>query len=206
MMSASQFVRVFNQSIEAYHVLDSIDQDIQNPYLPEQWEHIFFHKNWIDCVQWHCEDEIRKPNIDANEAVELKRRIDDLNQQRTDKVEMIDDLYYSAFSQIQPSPHARINTESPAWAIDRLSILCLKIYHMHVEVHRADAAPTHKVQCSAKLNILQTQLLDLSIAIDSLLKEYANGTCIMKVYRQVKMYNDPTLNPVLYQMNKLSGM
>ncbi len=189
---------IFDQSTLAYHVYDDIDSPETNPYEVASIEHTLFHKNWIDAAQWHMEDIIRDENIDPVKALELKRRIDASNQARTDCVEELDTYFRDKYAGIKPLPDAVINTESPAWAIDRLSILALKIYHMEAEAERADASPEHKAKCRAKLDVLLEQRVDLTLAIDTLLDDIAHGRKYMKVYRQMKMYNDPETNPVLY--------
>ncbi len=197
-MKAIEFSTIFNQSISNYHLLDNVHQPIQNSYEKDSFSYFLYQKNWIDTVQWHYEDLIRNPQIEPAEALLIKRKIDQLNQQRTDLVEQIDDFFYSSFHQVSQQENAVLNTESPAWAIDRLSILCLKIYHMRVEVNRKDSSEDQIAACTSKLQILEQQFIDLTTAIDQLLEEYATGKKFMKVYRQVKMYNDPNLNPVLY--------
>ncbi len=189
---------IFNQVITDYHQFDNIDQPVQNPYDAERLEHLFYLKNWIDTAQWHMEDVVRNPHIEAEEGLNWKRRIDAQNQVRTDMVEFIDGYFLNLYQDILPSPEAKINTESPAWAIDRLSILALKIYHMHEEANRPNASPEHRDQCQIKLTILLTQREDLSNSIDELLADIEGGKKFMKVYKQMKMYNDPSLNPVLY--------
>lgn len=198
-MTSQKFNHIFQQSIEDYHKSDNVDTPIQNPYPADSLEHLLYLKNWIDTVQWHLEDIIRDPQIDANEALQIKRRIDRSNQERTDVVEYIDSWYLQQFKEVVPGPEAAINTESPAWAIDRLSILALKIYHMQIETNRPNASDAHKNACQQKLDVLLAQREDLSIAIDQLLEDIARGIKYMKVYRQMKMYNDESLNPVLYQ-------
>lgn len=193
------FNEIFWKSIIDYHVVDSVDAPINNPFQEKTLEYYLYLKNWIDTVQWHYEDIIRDPNINPEEALALKRKIDKSNQDRTDLVELIDDYFYNRFQNITPRPDAIINTESPAWAIDRLSILSLKIYHMEQELSRMDVTPTHKAQCNTKLTILLEQKEDLSLAIDQLLTDIESGKKYMKVYKQMKMYNDPELNPVLYR-------
>lgn len=190
--------KIFNESITDYHVKDNVDIPIQNPYPLKSIEYYLYLKNWIDTVQWHFEDIIRDPHIDPTEALLLKRRIDKSNQDRTDLVELIDSYFLDKFKAVTVLPDALINTESPAWAIDRLSILALKIYHMQQEVNRTDTSLEHHQQCEKKLNILLEQQKDLSTAIDQLLDDIAAGRKYMKVYKQMKMYNDPALNPVLY--------
>lgn len=190
--------KIFNESIADYHVKDKVDTPIQNPYPLKSIEYYLYLKNWIDTVQWHFEDIIRDPHIDPSEALLLKRRIDKSNQDRTDLVELIDSYFLDKFKEVTVLPDAVINTESPAWAIDRLSILALKIYHMQQEVNRTDTNPEHQQQCEKKLNILLEQQRDLSTAIGQLLDDIAAGRKYMKVYKQMKMYNDPALNPVLY--------
>ena len=190
---------IFVQAIRDYHVADNVDTPISNPYAEGTIEHQLYLKCWIDTVQWHFEDIIRDPNIDPTEALTLKRRIDKSNQDRTDLVEQIDSYFREYYKDVVPLADARLNTESPAWAVDRLSILALKIYHMQEQVERQDAAPDHVARCQAKLDVLLEQQADLSTAIDQLLDDIAAGRKYMKVYRQMKMYNDPTTNPVLYK-------
>lgn len=189
---------IFQQSIADYHKTDNVDAPINNPYEFRSIEYFLYLKNWIDTVQWHLEDIIRDPNIDPVAALALKRRIDKSNQERTDLVEMIDSYWLDMYKDVKVAKDATINTESPAWAIDRLSILALKIYHMQAEVERNDADAEHKAKCKAKLDVLLAQRTDLSSAIDQLLADIEAGRKYMKVYKQMKMYNDPALNPVLY--------
>lgn len=197
-MTAREMNDLFDQCIADYHVKDDVDAPEKNPHPADSLKYLLYHKNWIDTVQWHLEDIIRDPKITAEKALEVKRRIDASNQDRTDLVEKIDDHYVFRFEGTSTKPDARLNTESPAWAIDRLSILALKIYHMHVEAKRDDISEELKNKNQFKLNVLLTQREDLSLAIDQLLEDLGNGHRIMKVYRQMKMYNDPELNPVLY--------
>ena len=189
---------IFNKTIDDYHLTDNVDEPIRNPYERGTIEFDLYLKNWIDTVQWHLEDIIRDPAIDPVAALALKRRIDRSNQERTDLVEQIDSYFYTMYSDTQPTDSATINTESPAWAVYRLSILALKIYHMQEQVRRTDATDEHKAKCQAKLDILLQQRADLSLAIDQLLDDFANGRKYMKVYKQMKMYNDPSTNPILY--------
>lgn len=191
--------KVFNQSIADYHVHDNVDQPIANPYDKKDLEHLLYHKNWIDTVQWHFEDIIRDPNIDPKEALVLKRRIDKSNQDRTDMVEYIDSYFLQKYCDVKVQADAKINTESPAWAIDRLSILALKVYHMKQETERKDVDAAHIERCQTKLNVLLEQHKDLSTAIEELIEDIEAGRKYMKVYKQMKMYNDETLNPVLYK-------
>ena len=193
---------VFEQSIRDYHQFDSVDQPMNNPFPIDKFEHLLYHKNWIDCVQWHFEDIIRDPDIDPVAALKLKRRIDASNQERTDMVEYTDNYFLQKYIAVKAKESAKINSESPAWAFDRLSILALKIYHMAEEVNRKEASQNHRDKCQAKLNVLLEQKTDLSTAIDDLLKDIENGNKFMKVYKQMKMYNDNELNPVLYQNKK----
>ncbi len=189
---------IFDKAIKDYHVADNVDTPINNPYECDSIENRLYLKCWIDTVQWHFEDIIRDPNIDPAEALILKRRIDRSNQDRTDLVEQIDTYFRQKYSEIKPLEAARLNTESPAWAIDRLSILALKIYHMAEQVARNDASEEHLAKCAQKLEVLKEQQVDLSTAIDQLLEDIETGRKYMKVYRQMKMYNDPATNPVLY--------
>lgn len=197
-LSTEPILPIFNQAIEDYHKFDDVDHPCENPYEKLTIEWYLYNKVWIDTVQWHLEDLIRDPNIDPVEALALKRRIDKSNQDRTDIVEMIDGYFVLLFQKVEPLPNAALNTESPAWAIDRLSILQLKIYHMKAEVERTDVSEEHKAKCQAKLDVLLEQNTDLCTAIDQLMECYKKGEKVMKVYKQMKMYNDPSLNPVLY--------
>lgn len=190
--------KIFNQAINDYHVKDNIDTPINNPFEEGSIENRLYLKCWIDTVQWHFEDIIRDPQIDPAEALLLKRRIDKSNQDRTDLVEQIDSYFREIYKDVKVQDDARINTESPAWAVDRLSILALKIYHMKEQVERPEASAEHKAKCQAKLDVLLEQQVDLSTAIDQLLEDIKAGRKYMKVYRQMKMYNDPSTNPVLY--------
>lgn len=182
--------------------MDDVDAVPTIPYTPGTIEYSLFTKNWIDAVQWHLEDIIRDPNINPEEALKIKRRIDNSNQDRTDLVEMIDSFFLEKFKNVEPRNDATINTESPAWAIDRLSILALKIFHMDQEANRSDASEEHLKKCNEKLKVLLEQRVDLSKAIDQLLLEIETGKKYMKVYKQMKMYNDPSLNPILYGTKK----
>lgn len=197
-MNIAQSIQIFQQSIADYHITDDVDTPISNPYTKETIEHLLYLKNWVDTVQWHLEDIIRNPAIDPVEALALKRRIDASNQHRTDLVEYIDSWFLQQYTGVTTKEDASFNTESPAWAIDRLSILELKIYHMQIEADRAEASDEHRLNCSKKLQVLLTQREDLSTAIIQLLGDFANGNKYMKVYKQMKMYNDESLNPVLY--------
>ena len=201
MSFSERSLAVFEQAIEDYHKHDNVDTPIANPYQEKSIEYYLYLKNWIDTVQWHLEDIIRDPQIDPVKALAIKRRIDRSNQERTDIVEQIDSYFLDMFKAVKPLPDATINTESPAWAVDRLSILALKIYHMSIEANRKDTAVEQQERCRAKLSVLLEQKKDLSGAIDMLLDDMAAGRKYMKVYRQMKMYNDPSLNPVLYGQN-----
>lgn len=198
MIFAEKCNEIFDRSTSDYHLVDDVDAIFANPYAEGTVEHILYAKNNIDAVQWHLEDIVRDPDIDPVKALEIKRRIDRSNQERTDLVEDLDTYFLKVYSEIQPDSDATINTESPAWAIDRLSILALKIYHMEIEVARKDASPEHIARCRAKLNVLLEQRKDLTEAINTLLADIRAGRKYMKVYRQMKMYNDPETNPVLY--------
>jgi hypothetical protein len=200
-MTSSEFNKLFDQVIETYHIRDEVDQKFTNPFSSDNLEHLLYRKCWIDTVQWHYEDIIRLPDIDPIEALTLKRKIDASNQDRTNMVEYIDSYYLDKYKDVTILSEATINTESPAWAIDRLSILALKIYHMNEEATRESASETHREQCQNKLNILLEQRRDLSLAIDDLLEAISQGKKYMKVYKQMKMYNDDELNPMLYSKN-----
>lgn len=190
--------KIFDESINNYHLSDNVDTPIANSYTEKSIEYYLYLKNWIDTVQWHLEDIIRDPDINPEEALNIKRRIDKSNQDRTDLVELIDSYFLEKYKDVVILPSARINTESPAWAIDRLSILALKIYHMRQEAERKNTSVEHHEQSSKKLDVLLTQRKDLSTAIEELLEDIESGRKYMKVYKQMKMYNDPALNPVLY--------
>ena len=201
MTFSQESFRVFEQAIADYHKTDNVDTPIANPYQEKSIEFYLYLKNWIDTVQWHLEDIIRDPQIDPVKALAIKRRIDRSNQERTDLVELIDSYFLEKFGQVQTLPDATINTESPAWAVDRLSILALKIFHMKIEAERTDTPVAQQNRCQEKLSVLLEQKKDLSGAIDMLLDDMAAGRKYMKVYKQMKMYNDPSLNPVLYGQN-----
>lgn len=189
---------IFANVITDYHRYDNVDQPINNPHTEGTIDHLLYAKNWIDTVQWHLEDIIRDPQIDPIEALKIKRRIDASNQDRTDMVEYVDSYMLEKYREIKLIDGAKINTETPAWAIDRLSILALKVYHMQQEVDRADVSVEHKAACQKKLDTLLSQRVDLSTAIEELIEDLGSGRKYMKTYKQMKMYNDPTLNPVLY--------
>ena len=190
---------IFNKSINDYHITDNVDANEPNNYTQGSLEQILYSKNWIDTVQWHLEDIIRDENINPVKALEIKRRIDASNQKRTDLVEFIDSWFLNKYKNTTPNADAKINTETPAWAVDRLSILALKVYHMDLEANRASASDEHREKCQMKLNTLLEQKKDLSSAIDQLLNDIENGLVKIKTYKQMKMYNDETLNPVLYK-------
>jgi hypothetical protein len=192
-------IRIFKETIDKYHLLDNLDQLFINPYPSGTIEHLLYRKNWIDTVQWHFEDLIRDPEIEPVSGMQLKRKIDASNQDRTDMVEYIDSFFLEKHKEVNALENATINSESPAWAIDRLSILELKIYHMEEEVNRESATAAHKESCNIKLSTLLDQRIDLCGAIDQLLEDIADGKKYMKVYKQMKMYNDDSLNPVLYK-------
>jgi len=198
MLNASDCYAIFQKSIETYHIHDHVDTLLKNPYPAGSFEALLFDKNWIDTVQWHLEDIIRAPEINPTEAVLIKRRIDKSNQDRTDRVEMVDDFFLDQFKNVVPKPGARINSETPAWLLDRMSILLLKIYHMKEQTERNDASPEHIAKCKGKLAILLEQKTDMQLAFDELIEDISKGDRRFKVYRQMKMYNDASLNPALY--------
>ena len=199
---SSLAIKVFEKSVDDYHVYDDINRSASNPYDKKDFEHLLYEKNWIDSVQWHYEDIIRDPDIDPSEGMSLKRLIDSSNQNRTEMVEYIDSYFLKLYSNVSPKPDAKVNTESPAWALDRLSILILKIYHMKEESLREDVSEQHRTTCNEKLQVLLEQQKDLSESIDQLLEDLSKGEKKMKVYKQMKMYNDETLNPVLYKKDE----
>lgn len=196
-MKAMEMYGLFERQVAEYHKTDSVDAGQNNPYGAGTFEALLWEKSWVDTVQWHLEDLVRPADVDPVYALQLKRRIDASNQHRTDLVERIDDHYMMQFKDVAPQPDAKLNTETPAWAVDRLSILALKIYHFGIEAGRGDAE--HRAKCQAKLDTLLTQRADLTTAIDQLLDDLAAGCRVMKLYRQMKMYNDPSLNPMLYK-------
>ena len=197
-MIAKEANEIFKKSIGDYHIADHIDQPVRNPYPDNTIEYLLYLKNWIDTVQWHLEDIIRSPEILPGELVNIKRRIDKSNQDRTDTVEKIDDWFFNEFKNIKKAENARMNSETPAWLLDRMSILQLKIYHFKEQTERKGAGEDHIQKALLKLNILLEQESDLELCFDQLLEEIQNGRKFMKVYRQMKMYNDPNLNPILY--------
>lgn len=190
---------IFDKAIQDYHQFNEIDKHPENPYASSSLEFLLYAKNWIDTAQWHMEDEVREPSIAPSEALKWKRRIDASNQERTDMVEYIDSYFLEKYTNVPAKSNAKVNTESPAWAIDRLSILALKIFHMAEEANRESASAEHRSKCQDKLNVLLEQRKDLSQSIDELLADIESGDKVMKVYKQMKMYNDPSLNPVLYK-------
>lgn len=196
--TAAKMVDIFERAIDDYHIEDNVDIKPANPYDKTTFYHTLYEKCLIDTIQWHLEDIVRDPEIDNAYGMEIKRRIDKSNQVRTDTVEKLDDQLLSRISPESFSAEARLNTESPGWAIDRLSILCLKVFHMEIEAHRPDAENDHKASCLKKLNVLKEQQADLCLAINQLIEDIQNGVRMAKVYRQMKMYNDEQLNPILY--------
>lgn len=197
-MKTTKYNQIFDELIKKYHIINDVDQPFENPYDKNTFEHLLYRKCWIDTVQWHYEDIIRLPDINPVEALELKRKIDASNQDRTDTVEYIDSYFLQKHKDVVVQKNAQINTETPAWAIDRLSILALKIYHMDEEATRSSASEEHRIKCKEKLNVLLEQRKDLSTAIDQLLDDISNGKKYMKTYKQMKMYNDKDTNPMLY--------
>ena len=200
-MKANQYNELFDKLIEEYHKIDAVDQPFENPFDKNSFEHLLYRKSWIDTVQWHYEDIIRLPDINPVEALDLKRKIDASNQDRTNMVEYIDSYFLDKFKDVEVKEGAKINSETPAWAIDRLSILALKIYHMQEEATRESASEAHRNKCQEKLDVLLEQRIDLSTAIDDLLADFASGDKYVKVYKQMKMYNDADTNPMLYKKN-----
>ncbi|HYG17998.1 MAG TPA: DUF4254 domain-containing protein [Ohtaekwangia sp.] len=202
MLSASDCYAIFKQSIDDYHRHDHVDAVMKNPYPAGSFEGLLYLKNWIDTVQWHLEDIIRLPDISPVEGIAIKRRIDKSNQDRTDTVEKVDDYFLEQFKNVVPKEGARINSETPAWLLDRMSILMLKIYHMKEQTERVDASAEHRYKCQSKLTLLLEQKADMQQAFDELLQDVATGNRRFKVYRQMKMYNDASLNPMLYTQKK----
>lgn len=202
MLSANECYKVFQKSIDDYHITDDVDAPFKNPFPLNSFEALLYYKNWIDTVQWHLEDIIRKPEIDPAEGIAIKRRIDKSNQDRTDMVEKVDDQFLAKFKNVVPKASARMNSETPAWLLDRMSILLLKIYHMKEQTERKDVNADHIAKTRAKLSILLEQREDMRMAYDELIEDIQNGDRKFKVYRQMKMYNDSSLNPMLYEANK----
>jgi Mg2+ and Co2+ transporter CorA len=206
MLTADQCYGAFQRSIEDYHITDDVDAQLKNPYDEGSFEALLYGKNWIDTVQWHLEDIIRKPDINPAEGIAIKRRIDSSNQDRTDRVEKIDDYFLIQFKQVSYKPGARMNSETPAWLLDRMSILLLKIYHMKEQTMRKDAGADHIAKCQEKLSVLMEQKKDMQEAFDELIEDIQAGNRKFKVYRQMKMYNDASLNPMLYDQNNKSSL
>jgi hypothetical protein len=201
-MISKAYRDIFNKAIEDYHLIDDVDQAIKNPFPTDDFNNVIYEKIWIDTIQWHLEDIIRDPKINPDDALTIKRRIDSSNQNRTDLVERIDSYFVDKFKAVQLKEDARMNTESIGWAIDRFAILALKVYHMKEEANRKDASDTHLNKCKEKLLILEEQSLDLGTSIDHLIADIENGDRFTKVYHQMKMYNDPNLNPILYSQKE----
>lgn len=206
MLQASECYTIFQQSILDYHVHDNVDAPIKNPFPQDSFNSLLYGKNWIDTVQWHLEDIIRVPTIDPVEGLKIKRRIDKSNQDRTDMVEKIDDCFLEEFKDVKAPAGTPINSETPAWLLDRMSILMLKIFHMKEQTERKDASADHLKATNAKLAILMEQKSDMQLAYDELIDAIANGRRRFKVYRQMKMYNDATLNPMLYGTNRQDNL
>lgn len=198
MLSADECYSIFQKSIEDYHLADNVDAPIRNPFPAGSVSSLLYQKNWIDTVQWHLEDIIRRPDIAPAEGILIKRRIDQSNQDRTDTVEKMDDFFLEAFKEVKYVPGARMNSETPAWLLDRMSILLLKIYHMKEQTERKDVSAQHLGKCRDKLVVLEEQKQDMRQAFDELTEDILSGKRRFKVYRQMKMYNDATLNPMLY--------
>ena len=198
MLKATDCYKIFQQSIDDYHQTDDVNAKFKNPYKSESFESLLYEKNWIDTVQWHLEDIIRAPEINPMEGIQIKRRIDKSNQNRTDVVERVDDYFLEYFKGTTPKPGARINSETPAWLLDRMSILLLKIYHMKEQTERKDSSDEHLRKCEAKLQVLMEQKNDMQLAFDEMIEDINAGVRRFKVYRQMKMYNDASLNPALY--------
>jgi hypothetical protein len=199
MIVAEYCTKIFNDCIVKYHLTDTVEQELNNPFGVSKIDGLLYHKCWIDTVQWHYEDLIRDPEIDPVKGMELKRLIDASNQRRTDMVEQIDDWFLTQFKEVEMSNNATVNSESPAWVVDRLSILALKIYHMQEQADRENVSSEHRDKNQAKLAVLLEQNTDLSRSFDELLEDIGEGRRQMKVYRQMKLYNDPSTNPVLYK-------
>jgi hypothetical protein len=202
LLSAKEIIAIFRKTIADYHEQDHVNAILENPFDESSFEGLLYHKNWIDTVQWHLEDVIRRDDISTDEFIKTKRRIDSSNQNRTDKVEDIDELFYRIFSQTETKPDARLNSETPGWLLDRISILELKIYHFAEQAEREDAAAEHRAKASEKLKTLTEQEHDLAVAFNELMLDLSKGNKYMKMYKQMKMYNDPSLNPELYKNQK----
>lgn len=205
MLKAEECYLIFQKSIDDYHLRDDVDATIRNPFAEGSFESLLYLKNWIDTVQWHLEDIVRDPEIDPAEGLAIKRRIDRSNQHRTDLVEKIDDYFLEAFRNVKYAQGTRINSETPAWLLDRMSILMLKIYHMEEQTERKDVSAEHIGKCRDKLTILREQKEDMRLAFDELIEDIGSGARRFKVYRQMKMYNDSSLNPALYKTLKEKG-
>lgn len=200
---SSSALKIFKKTIDDYHVIDDVNQTEKNPFEKDQIQHLLYSKCWIDTIQWHLEDIVRIPDISPTKGMKIKRLIDQSNQKRTDTVETLDYFLYKAFQDIKPKKNAYLNTETPAWAIDRFSILVLRIYHMKDQCNRQDVSEKHLDRCNHKLNVLLAQQNQLMSAIDQLLEFIYRGNIIFKPFMQMKMYNDENLNPALYSKNKI---
>lgn len=199
MIKAKEIISICNNLIQNYHDNDILEPSLPAAILVDDISELIKNKNLVDTIQWHLEDEVRNPNISAETGWGIKKKIDVLNQMRTDLVEQIDFQLYQHYQEIEKLPNATLNSETPAWIIDRLSILCLKIYHMEEQTNRTDANADHIKKCKQKLSVLLEQQSDLSLAFDELISDLESGKKYMKRYLQMKMYNDEHLNPVLYQ-------
>jgi hypothetical protein len=197
-MLAKEINAIFRESILDYHKTDQVDAEMPKKYQDSPFGNLLYLKNWIDTVQWHLEDIIRDPKNEPSFLVAIKRRIDTSNQHRTDTVEQIDELLSEKFKNVTFQENARMNSETPAWLLDRMSILQLKIYHFKEQLERNDADETHIISVKQKLMILEIQEQDLEKCYDELIEDLGAGQKYMKLYKQMKMYNDPNLNPVFY--------
>jgi len=197
MIDVAEIVRLHRETVQRWH-----QRDIDNPY--EGFLALVCRQHEQNYRLWHEEDIARSPDVPDSRIAQVKRNIDRLNQQRNDLIERLDDhlIGQLAAAGIRPSPQAPLNTETPGSVIDRLSILALRIYHMEEQAQRRDAGAEHVEKARRKLAILHEQLRDLSTSLRQLLEDIFAGRKRLKVYRQFKMYNDPTLNPYLYQSRR----
>ncbi len=172
---------------------------IDNPY--RGFLNLVCEQHQRNFLLWHEEDKARDPTASDHEIAAVKRRIDRLNQERNDWIERLDEYILNNLAAwgVRPLPRAKLNTETPGAAIDRLSILALRIYHMEEQTQRTDVDEEHRERARAKLSILHQQHEDLSTALADLLADLFSGKRVMKIYRQFKMYNDPAYNPYLAQ-------
>ena len=190
MLNVIHIIGLQRRATENWHIACGSD-----PLTTSPLENLVLQQHRANFDLWHCEDQARDPHATDGAIAGVKRSIDALNQCRNDLVEQVDKLLFEATPQDNSAP---LHSETPGLIIDRLSILALKLFHTHEEAHRSAADQAHRMRNRARLDVLKEQQHDLAACLCELWAEVCNGHRRFKLYRQMKMYNDPTLNPVLY--------